>query len=91
MMADMLRVVAKLSPALFEAASVHLVETSERLQKVQQQTLVAHKFKISSGTTASTLCRTVFCFWPPTNCSTPSPSASSSRRRTGFRERHCRP
>ncbi|OBZ93270.1 TetR family transcriptional regulator [Pararhizobium polonicum] len=47
MMADILRVVAKLSPALYEAATVHLVETSERLQKVQQQTLVAHKFKIS--------------------------------------------
>ncbi|WP_276120728.1 class I SAM-dependent methyltransferase [Pararhizobium qamdonense] len=47
MMADILRVIAKLSPALYEAASVHLVETSERLQKVQQQTLIAHKFKIT--------------------------------------------
>ncbi len=47
MMADILRVIAKLSPALYQAASVHLVETSERLQKVQQQTLIAHKFKIS--------------------------------------------
>lgn len=47
MMADILRVVAKLSPALYDAASVHLVETSKRLQKVQQQTLIAHKFKIS--------------------------------------------
>ena len=47
MMSDILRVVAKLSPALYEAAHVHLVETSDRLQKVQQQTLVAHKFKIS--------------------------------------------
>ena len=47
MMADVLRVIAKLSPALYEAATVHLVETSERLQKVQSQTLVAHRFKIS--------------------------------------------
>lgn len=47
MMSDVLRVVAKLSPALYEAADVHLVETSDRLQKVQQQTLIAHKFKIS--------------------------------------------
>lgn len=47
MMSDILRVVAKLSPALYEAASVHLIETSERLQKVQQQTLIAHKFKIA--------------------------------------------
>lgn len=47
MMADMLRVIHKLSPALYEAASVHLVETSERLQKIQSQTLVEHKWKIS--------------------------------------------
>lgn len=47
MMGDILRVIAKLSPALYDAANVHLVETSERLQKVQSQTLVAHKFKIS--------------------------------------------
>ncbi|MEA3534199.1 class I SAM-dependent methyltransferase [Rhizobium sp. CC-YZS058] len=47
MMADILRVVERLAPALYEAASVHLVETSERLQKVQSQTLVAHKFKIA--------------------------------------------
>lgn len=47
MMADILRVIGKLSPALYDALSVHLVETSERLRKVQSQTLVAHKFKIS--------------------------------------------
>jgi SAM-dependent MidA family methyltransferase len=47
MMSDILRVIGKLSPALYDAASVHLVETSERLQKAQQQTLIAHKFKIS--------------------------------------------
>jgi len=47
MMADILRVIRKLSPAFYEAADVHLVETSERLQKVQQQTLIAHKFKVA--------------------------------------------
>lgn len=47
MMADMLRVVHKLSPVFYEAASIHLVETSERLRKVQSQTLVEHKWKIS--------------------------------------------
>lgn len=47
MMADILRVISRLSPALYEAASFHLIETSERLQKVQRQTLVAHRFKIS--------------------------------------------
>ncbi|KQR69106.1 TetR family transcriptional regulator [Rhizobium sp. Leaf384] len=47
MMADILRVLSRLSPDLYEKAKVHLVETSERLQKVQSQTLVAHKFKIA--------------------------------------------
>ncbi|WP_132956320.1 class I SAM-dependent methyltransferase [Rhizobium sp. BK251] len=39
MMADMLRVVARLAPPLYEGLSVHLVETSPRLQEVQRQTL----------------------------------------------------
>eukprot|EP01034_Spumella_vulgaris_P008520 gene8520-10844_t len=40
MMADVLRVVRRLSPELYAAASVHLVETSDRLRKVQAETLV---------------------------------------------------
>lgn len=47
MMADILRVISRLSPELFDRSSIHLVETSERLQKVQSQTLIAHKFKIT--------------------------------------------
>jgi SAM-dependent MidA family methyltransferase len=47
MMADMLRVIKKLEPAMFEAADIHLVETSERLRRVQAQTLVENKWKIS--------------------------------------------
>ncbi|WP_075289739.1 class I SAM-dependent methyltransferase [Pararhizobium arenae] len=47
MMSDILRVISKISPALYEAAEFHLIETSERLQKVQSQTLVAHKYKIT--------------------------------------------
>ncbi|MDO9414786.1 class I SAM-dependent methyltransferase [Pararhizobium sp.] len=47
MMADIIRVIQKLSPALFDVASVHLVETSERLQKIQSQTLVENKWKIT--------------------------------------------
>ncbi len=47
MMSDILRVISKLSPALYDAAGFHLIETSERLQKVQSQTLVAHKYKIT--------------------------------------------
>ncbi|MCF3640736.1 class I SAM-dependent methyltransferase [Rhizobium sp. TRM95111] len=39
MMADMLRVVARLAPDLLDAASVHLVETSPKLREVQRQTL----------------------------------------------------
>ena len=47
MMADMLRVIKKVAPDMFEAAQIHLVETSERLRKVQAQTLVADKWKIT--------------------------------------------
>lgn len=47
MMLDMLRVISKLAPALFEAASVHLVETSERLRGVQRITLESYSSKIS--------------------------------------------
>lgn len=47
MMADMLRVIERLAAPLFENMTVHLVETSERLRGIQQQTLDAHEGKIS--------------------------------------------
>ncbi len=47
MMSDMLRVIARLAPPLFENMSVHLVETSERLRDVQSQTLEGHDGKIT--------------------------------------------
>jgi SAM-dependent MidA family methyltransferase len=47
MMADMLRVIARLAPPLFETMTIHLVETSERLRDIQQQTLDAHEEKTS--------------------------------------------
>ncbi len=47
MMADMLRVIEKLAPPLYNAMSVHLVETSERLQAFQRQTLEIHGDKVS--------------------------------------------
>ncbi|MBP2236747.1 SAM-dependent MidA family methyltransferase [Sinorhizobium kostiense] len=46
MMSDMLRVVQRLAPELYEGSSVHLVETSERLREVQAATLSAHYGKI---------------------------------------------
>ena len=39
MMLDMLRVIARLAPALYETMSGHMVETSDRLQDIQRQTL----------------------------------------------------
>lgn len=42
MMADMLRVIARLAPQLYEDASVHLVETSPKLREVQRETLGTH-------------------------------------------------
>ncbi|WP_454850146.1 class I SAM-dependent methyltransferase [Rhizobium binxianense] len=47
MMSDMLRVIERLAPPLFETMSVHLVETSERLRDVQAQTLEAHEGRIT--------------------------------------------
>jgi SAM-dependent MidA family methyltransferase len=47
MMADMLRVVARLAPPLFENMTVHLVETSDRLREVQQATLAQYDGKIA--------------------------------------------
>ncbi len=47
MMADMLRVIGKLSPEMYDAATVHLVETSPRLRKVQAETLSEHRTRIS--------------------------------------------
>lgn len=41
MMADVLRVVEKLAPELAAAATVHLVETSERLKDIQHESLGA--------------------------------------------------
>ncbi|WP_018897396.1 class I SAM-dependent methyltransferase [Rhizobium sp. 2MFCol3.1] len=47
MMSDMLRVIERLAPPLFETMSVHLVETSPRLREVQAETLAAHQGRIS--------------------------------------------
>jgi SAM-dependent MidA family methyltransferase len=47
MMADMLRVIKRIAPDLFEGLAVHLVETSERLRGVQRVTLEAYSTKIS--------------------------------------------
>jgi SAM-dependent MidA family methyltransferase len=47
MMADMLRVISRLAPPLFDTMSVHMVETSKRLQDVQQQTLESCGDKIA--------------------------------------------
>ncbi|HEX8048559.1 class I SAM-dependent methyltransferase [Rhizobium sp.] len=47
MMADMVRVISKLAPPLYDAMNVHLVETSDRLQEFQRQTLADHGDKVS--------------------------------------------
>lgn len=47
MMADILRVVSRLAPDLYEIASVHLVETSPTLSKIQAETLAAHAGKVA--------------------------------------------
>ncbi|MCJ8148421.1 class I SAM-dependent methyltransferase [Shinella sedimenti] len=47
MMSDMLRVVAKLAPQLYESATFHLVETSPRLREIQHETLGLHAGRVS--------------------------------------------
>jgi len=47
LMSDALRVIARLAPELYEGATIHMVETSERLRNVQRQTLVRIKKRIS--------------------------------------------
>lgn len=47
LMADALRTIERLAPALYEVVEVHLVETSERLRAVQRPTLLRHKEKIA--------------------------------------------
>ena len=47
MMADMLRVIARLAPELYDAATIHLVETSPTLRDVQLKTLATHAGKVS--------------------------------------------
>jgi SAM-dependent MidA family methyltransferase len=47
MMADMLRVIQRLAPSLYQEMSVHLIETSERLSDIQKETLAPHGDKVS--------------------------------------------
>nr|WP_299505822.1 class I SAM-dependent methyltransferase [uncultured Rhizobium sp.] len=46
MMKDILRVMGRLAPALYESATVHLVETSDRLSRMQAETLRNHGDKV---------------------------------------------
>ncbi len=47
MMADMLRVIARLAPQLYQSASIHLVETSPKLRGVQRETLGLHASRVT--------------------------------------------
>jgi SAM-dependent MidA family methyltransferase len=47
MMADMLRVVARIAPQLFDEATIHLVETSPRLRAVQHETLGTNAARVT--------------------------------------------
>lgn len=47
MMSDILRVVRRIAPPLYETMQVHLVETSPRLTTIQKETLAAHGGKIA--------------------------------------------
>lgn len=57
LMADMLRTLAKLDPALKHELPVHMVEVSPRLTKMQQEMLAASGFRIQWHETIATLPR----------------------------------
>ncbi|QNT77949.1 class I SAM-dependent methyltransferase [Entomobacter blattae] len=42
LMADCLRVISRVQPALYQAISIHLVETSNRLRAIQRQALLSY-------------------------------------------------
>src|SRR5690606_11327433 len=46
MMSDILRVIARLAPQLFDGLTAHLVETSDRLQNIQRKTLEPYGAKV---------------------------------------------
>jgi SAM-dependent MidA family methyltransferase len=47
MMSDMLRVIRRIAPPLYETMQVHLVETSPRLSAIQKETLTAHADRLT--------------------------------------------
>ena len=47
MMSDVLRVIARVAPELYAGSTVHLVETSDRLQAVQKKSLARHGDKVT--------------------------------------------
>lgn len=47
LMSDALRVIGRLAPELYSGATIHMVETSERLRNVQRQTLVRIKQRVT--------------------------------------------
>jgi SAM-dependent MidA family methyltransferase len=47
MMADILRTIRQLGPELYDAATVHMVETSPALRTIQQTTLASHSEKLA--------------------------------------------
>lgn len=75
MMSDMLRVIRRLAPLLYDSMQVHLVETSERLRDIQQETLQSHGAKVAWHVDFNDVPMASRC-WPPTSCSMPSRSAS---------------
>jgi SAM-dependent MidA family methyltransferase len=86
MMADMLRVIKRLAPTLFEDLDVHLVETSERLRGVQRVTLEAYSTKISWHDSFDDVPEG-FCLIAANELFDAIPIRQFVRTPTGFRER----
>jgi SAM-dependent MidA family methyltransferase len=86
MMADMLRVIKRIAPVLFEQLTVHLVETSERLRGVQRVTLETYSTKISWHDSFEDVPRG-FCLIAANELFDAIPIRQFVKTPTGFRER----
>lgn len=86
MMSDMLRVIQRLAPSLYEGLGAHLIETSERLRDIQQETLSPYGVKVSWHTDFSAL-PPGFTLLAANELFDAIPIRQFIRTATGFRER----
>ncbi len=86
MMVDMLRVIRKIAPPMFNGIDIHLIETSERLRGVQRVTLESYSSKITWHDSLESLPED-FMLIVANELFDAIPVRQFIKTRTGFRER----